>query len=108
MASSDHQAQQQRTTPPVSSSLIDLTVEDNINASVKKSFSSSDVSDIHGQDFLDSNLLGTPMSESMSNTIRISPEKTITLPSLTEAQLRAITGKSMSACFPYCFWWNVY
>lgn len=97
VASSDHQAQQQRTTPPVSSSLIDLTVEDNINASVKKSFSSSDVSDIQGQDFLDSNLLGTPMSESMSNTIRISPEKTITLPSLTEAQLRAITDPTPEA-----------
>lgn len=95
--SSCDQAQLDRTSPSASSSLIDLTVEDNLNASVKKSFSSSDVSDVHGQEFLDTNLLGTPSNDSVSNTIRISPEKTITLPSLTEAQLRSITDPTPEA-----------
>ncbi|CAI9741392.1 GTPase-binding effector 1-like isoform X2 [Octopus vulgaris] len=85
-------------TSTVSSSLIDLTVQQNdIGAGVKKSFSSSDVSDIQGEDFDSSSLLDASLTDTVSNTIRISPEKTITLPSLTEAQRRAITDPTPEA-----------
>eukprot|EP00106_Octopus_bimaculoides_P018813 XP_014786255.1 PREDICTED: rab GTPase-binding effector protein 1-like [Octopus bimaculoides] len=85
-------------TSTVSSSLIDLTVQQNdIGAGVKKSFSSSDVSDIQGEDFDSPSLLDASLTDTVSNTIRISPEKTITLPSLTEAQRRAITDPTPEA-----------
>lgn len=85
-------------TSTVSSSLIDLTVQQNdIGAGVKKSFSSSDVSNIQGEDFDSSSLLDASLVDTVSNTIRISPEKTITLPLLTEAQRRAITDPTPEA-----------
>ncbi|GAB1603833.1 GTPase-binding effector 1-like isoform X2 [Argonauta hians] len=94
------------TSPSVaSSSLIDLTAPpseevDREGGGVKKSFSSSDVRELQGEGFgppqHDASLLDA-LADSTANTIRISPEKTITLPSLTEAQRRAITDPTPEA-----------
>lgn len=72
-----------------------LTFDDSLaDTSMKKSLSNSEISSLNDQDYLDSGVHETRSLNEMDNmTIRISPEKVINLPSLTEAQVRAITGK---------------
>lgn len=60
--------------------------------SLKKSLSNSELNSLSEQEFMDSGVHETRSLNEMDNlTIRISPEKVINLPSLTEAQVRAIT-----------------
>jgi len=72
-----------------------LTFDDSLaDASLKKSVSNSEISSLAEQDYIDNSEHDTRSLNEMDNlTIRISPEKVINLPSLTEAQVRAITGK---------------
>lgn len=64
------------------------------DSSLKKSLSDLELNSLSEQEFLDS---GAPDTQSLNEvdnlTIRISPEKVINLPHLTEAQVKAITGK---------------
>lgn len=73
-----------------------LTFDDSLaDTSLKKSLSNSEISSVAEQDLIDSSVHETRSLNEMDNmTIRISPEKVINLPSLTEAQVRAITGES--------------
>lgn len=71
-----------------------LTFDDSLaDTSLKKSLSNSEISSLTEQDFIDNSEHETRSLNEVDNlTIRISPEKVINLPSLTEAQVRAITG----------------
>ena len=62
-------------------------------ASLTKSHSNLEISTMTEADFINSSVQETRSLCDMDNlTIRISPEKVINLPSLTEAQVKAITG----------------
>ena len=62
-------------------------------ASLTKSHSNLEISTMSEQDFVNSSAQETRSLSEMDNlTIRISPEKVINLPSLTEAQVKSITG----------------
>lgn len=63
-------------------------------ASLTKSHSNLEISTLTDQDYVNSSIQETRSLSDMDNlTIRISPEKVINLPSLTEAQVKAITGR---------------
>ena len=68
-----------------------------LETGLKKAHSNLEISSISEQEFLDSGVhdhetRSLQDAESLTS-IRISPEKVINLPSLTEAQVRSITGK---------------
>lgn len=69
----------------------DVSADDEI----RKSLSSPDIN--FDDKFLDSGVHDS-LSEVDGMTIRISPDKVLNLPSLTEAQMKSITGKGM-LCF---------
>ena len=75
-------------------SIDSLNFDDSLaETSLKKSLSNSEINSLSEQEFLDSGLHETRSLNEVDNlTIRISPEKVINLPSLTDAQVRAITG----------------
>ena len=64
-------------------------------AGLTKSHSNLEISSMTEQDYINSSAQETRSLSEMDNlTIRISPEKVINLPSLTEAQVKAITGNT--------------
>ncbi|XP_053376011.1 rab GTPase-binding effector protein 1-like isoform X2 [Mercenaria mercenaria] len=75
-------------------SIDSLNFDDSLaEPSLKKSLSNSELNSLSEQEFLDSGVHETRSLNEMDNlTIRISPEKVINLPSLTEAQVKAITA----------------
>ncbi|XP_060582022.1 rab GTPase-binding effector protein 1-like [Ruditapes philippinarum] len=75
-------------------SIDSLNFDDSLaETSLKKSLSNSEINSLSEQEFLDSGLHETQSLSEVDNlTIRISPEKVINLPSLTDAQVRAITA----------------
>ncbi|XP_052800811.1 rab GTPase-binding effector protein 1-like isoform X1 [Mya arenaria] len=69
----------------------DSSLAEPIPASLKKSHSNSEIASLSEQDLIDGGAHETrSLNEADNLTIRISPEKVINLPSLTEAQVRAI------------------
>ena len=63
-------------------------------AGLTKSHSNLEICSMSEQDYINSSVQETRSLSEMDNlTIRISPEKVINLPSLTEAQVKSITGK---------------
>ncbi|KAL4223722.1 growth factor [Mactra antiquata] len=70
-----------------------FTFDDSLaDSSLKKSLSDLELNSLSEQELLDSSALETRSLNEVDNmTIRISPEKVINLPSLTEAQVKAIT-----------------
>ena len=62
-------------------------------AGLTKSHSNLEICSMSEQDYINSSVQETRSLSEMDNlTIRISPEKVINLPSLTEAQVKSITG----------------
>jgi hypothetical protein len=82
-------------------SIDSLNFDDSLaETSLKKSLSNSEINSLSEQEFLDSGLHETQSLSEVDNlTIRISPEKVINLPSLTDAQVRAITGWILKRIF---------